>query len=384
MRIRLTKKLTAVDIFSGAGGLSIGAEMAGISPVMAVEFDQHAAATYRRNHPKITANVLQKDIRTVKPLEHTNKCPFILFGGPPCQGFSTANTKTRNLDNPNNWMFKEYLRFIQDLEPEWFLFENVAGFKSFNGGVFAKEVEEALQNPIGDPNKLAYETSSALLDAADFGVPQKRKRFFIVGHKKQSGGIKFDFSSLKKRPMTTVGEALADLPKLDNGQMLHKCAYRFRANSSYAKLMRGKLRKATQNYVTDSKPKIIERYKAIPQGSNWQAAKEKGLLDSYSSTKHTHSGIYKRLEDDQPAVTIANYRKSMLIHPWEHRGLSLREAARLQSFPDSFIFEGPHSYQQQQVGNAVPPLLAKAIFEKIISLTHANQHPNLLNLSRSV
>lgn len=365
----MAKRFTAVDIFSGAGGLSIGAQMVGICPVMAVEFDQYAAATYRRNHPEIAENVLQKDIRIVNPLEHTDKYPFILFGGPPCQGFSTANTKTRNLDNPNNWMFKEYLRFVQELEPEWFLFENVAGFKSFNGGTFAKEVEEALKNPFGDPNRLTYVTSSALLDAADFGVPQRRKRFFIVGHKKQIGGIKFDFSSLKKRPLTTVGEALADLPRLDNGQMTDECEYRFKADSNYARLMRGKLQKAKQNYVTASKQHIIERYKVIPQGSNWEAAKEKGLLNSYTSTKHTHSGIYKRLLEDQPAVTIANYRKSMLIHPWEHRGLSLREAARLQSFPDHFIFEGPHSYKQQQVGNAVPPLLAKAIFSKIIELS---------------
>lgn len=365
----VSKRFTAVDIFSGAGGLSVGARMAGISPVMAVEFDQYAAATYRRNHSEIAENVLQKDIRSVDPLDYTDKYPFILFGGPPCQGFSTANTKTRNLDNPNNWMFKEYLRFVQELEPEWFLFENVAGFKSFNGGTFAKEVEEALQNPFGDPKKLAYETSSTLLDAADFGVPQRRKRFFIVGHKKQSGGIKFDFSSLKKCPLTTVREALADLPRLDNGQMTDECEYRFKADSDYARLMRGKLQKAKQNYVTASKPHIIERYKAIPQGSNWEAAKEKGLLNSYTSTKHTHSGIYKRLLENQPAVTISNYRKSMLIHPWEDRGLSLREAARLQSFPDHFIFEGPHSYQQQQVGNAVPPFLAKVIFEEIKKLS---------------
>ncbi len=361
----MNAKYTAVDIFSGAGGLSVGALMAGIKPVMAVEFDRYAAATYKRNHSDIAKNVLQQDIRTVNPLQYTKKYPFILFGGPPCQGFSTANTKTRNLDNPNNWMFKEYLRFIQELEPEWFLFENVAGFKSFNGGSFAKEVEEALQNPVSNPDKLSYETSSALLDAADFGVPQKRKRFFIIGHKKQKGGIKFDFASLKKRPATTVGEAFADLPMLGNGVMIHECQYRFKAANPYAKLMRGKLRKARQNYVTENKPHIIERYKVIPQGSNWQAAKENGLLDSYSSTKYTHSGIYKRLSDDQPAVTIANYRKSMLIHPWEDRGLSLREAARLQSFPDKFIFEGPHTYQQQQVGNAVPPLLAEAIFSQI-------------------
>lgn len=366
----MEKNFTAVDIFSGAGGLSIGAQMAGISPVMAVEFDQYAATTYKYNHPEISDNVLQEDIRKVNPLNHTDKNPFILFGGPPCQGFSIANTKTRNLDNPNNWMFKEYVRFLKDLEPEWFLFENVAGFRSFGDGSFAKEVEEALSNPINDPDTLSYETSSALLDASDFGVPQKRKRYFIVGHKKQSGGFKFDFEKLEKKPVVSVSEAIADLPKLSNGQMIKETTYRLRkAPSEYAKLMRGHLRKARQNYVTTSKPHIVERYKVIGQGENWKAALEKGLLDSYSSTKHTHSGIYKRLLENEPSVTIANYRKSMLIHPWEHRGLSLREAARLQSFPDDFIFKGPHSYQQQQVGNAVPPLLAKAIFNQIIEHT---------------
>ncbi|MFA5501847.1 MAG: DNA cytosine methyltransferase [Sulfurovaceae bacterium] len=365
----MAKKFTAVDIFSGAGGLSIGAKMAGISPVMAVEFDQYAAETYKTNHKEIARNVLQKDIREVNPLEHTEKNPFILFGGPPCQGFSIANTKTRNLDNPNNWMFKEYVKFLKDLEPEWFLFENVAGFKSFGDGSFAKEVEEALSNPLDDPDTLSYQTSSALLDASDFGVPQKRKRFFIVGHRKQNGGIKFNFDKLQKKPVVSVGKAIADLPELSNGQILEECPYRGKALSDYAKLMRGQQHKALQNYVTASKPHIVERYKAIGQGENWKVALEKGLLDSYSSTKHTHSGIYKRLTENEPSVTIANYRKSMLIHPWEHRGLSLREAARLQSFPDNFVFKGPHSYQQQQVGNAVPPLLAKAIFQKIIEYT---------------
>jgi len=359
------KKFTAVDIFSGAGGMSMGATMAGINPILAIEFDKHAAKTYKANHKN--TKVLTQDIKTVEPLDYIDKHPFILFGGPPCQGFSIANTKTRNLDNPNNWMFKEYQRFIQDLQPEWFLFENVAGFKSFGKGGFAKEVQEALSNPIGDPDTLSYETSAALLDASHFGVPQKRKRFFIVGHKKQSGGIKFDFDNLQKQTCISVKEALADLPELINGQMLDESSYRTKANTPYAKLMRGRRRKSQQNYVTESRPHIIERYKVIGQGENWKAALEKGLLDSYSSTKHTHSGIYIRLLEDEPSVTIANYRKSMLIHPWEHRGLSLREAARLQSFPDNFIFKGPHSYQQQQVGNAVPPLLAKVIFDQIIN-----------------
>lgn len=352
------KKFTAVDIFSGAGGMSIGAVMAGIEPILAVEYDIYAAKTYEVNHPK--TKVLQKDIKTVQPLEYTEKCPFIVFGGPPCQGFSVANTKTRNLENPNNWMFQEYLRFVKDLEPEWFLFENVVGFKSFDKGKFAIEVEEELK-------ALGYETNSKVLNASDFGVPQDRKRFFIIGHRIDKGGIKFNFDELPKiKRKVTVGDALSDLPSLVNGDKIKKANYRIAPTNQYVKIMRHKSKHASQNFVTENKAHIVERYKVIKQGENWEAAKRKGLLTTYNSTKHTHSGIYKRLEEGKPSVTIANYRKSMLIHPCEDRGLSLREAARLQSFPDNFTFKGTLSFQQQQVGNAVPPLLAKVIFEKII------------------
>ncbi len=346
-------KKVAVDIFSGAGGLSVGAKMAGIESILAIEYDIHAANTYKRNHKK--TKVLNQDIKNVNPLEHTSKSPFILFGGPPCQGFSSANTKTRNLNNPNNWMFKEYIRFIKDLEPEWFLFENVVGFKSFNNGKFAKEVEKELSD-------IGYETNSNILCASDFGVPQKRKRFFIIGNK---SGKKFDFNSLKEQDKVNVKDAIYDLPSLENGEQLMSANYKYEANNPYLRIMRKNSKKALQNIVSRNKKHILERYKYIKQGQNWEAI-PKQLLNNYSSTNNMHSGIYKRLDENQPTVTIANYRKSMLIHPTEDRGLSLREAARLQSFPDDFIFEGPLSFQQQQVGNAVPPLLSKAIFDKIL------------------
>ena len=363
MEVFVLKELNAVDIFSGAGGMSVGAVMAGITPVLAVEFDKHAARTYQANHPQ--TKVIPRDIKLVDPLDETEKYPFVLFGGPPCQGFSVANTKTRNLDNPNNWMFKEYCRFVKALEPEWFVFENVVGFKSFDKGRFAIEVEEALAS-------LGYTTNSDVLNAADFGVPQERKRFFIIGNRNKEDlpGIKFDFSTLKRKKKVSVGEALADLPPLKNGDQLKEATYRHEAEHPYTKIMRRKSKAPLQNFVTENKPHIIERYKVIQQGENWQAAQKKGLLNTYTSTKHTHSGIYKRLEENKPAVTIANYRKSMLIHPHEDRGLSLREAARLQSFPDHFIFEGSLSFQQQQVGNAVPPLLAKVIFKQIINYSN--------------
>jgi DNA (cytosine-5)-methyltransferase 1 len=350
-------KKTAVDIFSGAGGLSIGAEMAGIDTTLAVEYDKHAADSFKKNHKN--SIVLNQDIRTVNPLEHIDEKPFILMGGPPCQGFSIANTKTRNLDNPNNWMFREYYRFLKDLEPEWFLFENVEGFKSFANGKFAIDIEKEFK-------ELGYETNSSVLTASDFGVPQKRNRFFIVGNK---NGIKFDFDSLKKQSLVTVGEALSDLPRgLQNGEHREKCSYIKEADSFYLKTMRKKAKAPTQNLISRNKDYVIERYTYIKPGRNWQDIPSH-LMQNYANTKNMHSGIYKRLDPEQPSVVIANYRKSMLIHPEEHRGLSLREAARLQSFPDHIVFEGPLSYKQQQIGNAVPPLLAKAIFEKIIKLS---------------
>ncbi len=355
----MVNKFTSVDIFCGAGGMSTGANMAGITPLLAIEVDPHATATYKKNHPG--AIVLQKDISTVIPKDYVNENVFVLFGGPPCQGFSVANTKTRSLENPNNWMFKEYIRFVKDLKPNWFVFENVEGFKTFNKSKFAQEVEKEL-------GRLGYETSSAVLDASNFGVPQKRNRFFIIGHLKSKGGIKFNFNNMEHLEAVTVNDALSDLPSLSNGELTEVLNYKHPPTNKYTKLMRKNSNKATQNFVTKSKDHIIERYKAIKQGENWKVALEKGLLNTYTSTHNTHSGIYRRLLSHKPSVTISNYRKSMLIHPIEHRGLSVREAARLQSFPDNFIFEGPLSFQQQQVGNAVPPLLAKAIFQKIITL----------------
>ena len=349
-------KKTIIDIFSGAGGMSVGASMVGFQPTLAIELDKYAAETYQRNHKN--TKVLQEDITTVKPLEHISSPVFLLFGGPPCQGFSKANTKTRNLANPNNWMFKEFVRFTEELKPEWFVFENVAGFKSFNNGNFAKYVEGQLQ-------KLGYEISASILNAYDFGVPQKRERYFIIGHRKDCGGIKFQFNDISTSPKTTIKDAISDLPSLENGQKSDCLDYKFKSTHPYAKLLRKGAKHALQNYVSRSRDHIIERYKVISQGENWRSAQKNGLLTTYSSTRNTHDGIYRRLELDKPSNTISNYRKSMLIHPEEHRGLSLREAARIQSFPDEYIFHGSLDSMQQQVGNAVPPLLAKAIFDQI-------------------
>lgn len=348
------KKLTAIDIFSGAGGMSVGASMAGINVMVAVEYDKHAVASFKANHPN--TEVIEKDIRYVKILDKY-KNPFILFGGPPCQGFSTSNTKTRNSDNQNNSLFFEYIRQINELRPEWFVFENVEGITSFEKGTVISRLEKEFE-------KLGYKTKWDVLTASDYGVPQKRNRFFMIGNRLD---IDFHFPE-KNKTVITVHDAIKDLPKLSNGDSFDVLSYKKVKTNAYIDLMRAGSLKSPQNYVSKNKEYVLERYKHIKPGQNWRAI-PKELMTNYKNTENCHSGIYKRLDPKSPSVVIANYRKNMLIHPYENRGLSVREAARIQSFPDNFIFKGNLSFQQQQIGNAVPPLLAKAIFEQIIKLS---------------
>ena len=345
-----------IDIFSGAGGLSLGAEMAGFEICYAVEKDRSAAMTYRYNHPDTL--VLENDIHNIDPLEHiqVGEHVNIVFGGPPCQGFSSSNTKTRNLKNPNNSLFEEFLRFVSVIQPDWFLFENVEGFCRFERGTLRNKVKLCFED-------LGYTVSDAIVVASDYGVPQHRNRFIMVGNRH---GILFQFPEKQEKAYSVI-DAIGDLPELINGQMEDSMPYRCTAKEAgeYARLMREGSQTSKQNYVSRNADYVIERYKYIGQGQNWQAIPEE-LMTNYKDKNKCHSGIYKRLIADKPSVVISNYRKNMLIHPFQDRGLSVREAARLQSFPDRFIFKGGLMHIQQQIGNAVPPLLAKAVFEKIL------------------
>lgn len=350
--------LYGIDIFSGAGGLSIGAEMVGVQVMFAVEKDKYAAETYRCNHNGTL--VICDDIHNINPLQHTTPIgandQLIIFGGPPCQGFSTSNTVTRNMQNPNNSLFEEFVRFVATLKPDWFLFENVEGFYRFEKGTMRAKVKACFE-------ELGYTVNDAIVVASDYGVPQHRNRFIMVGNR---NGIRFQFPD-KHKTSITVKEAIADLPDLSNGQMDDSLPYKCSAKkaSTYAQLMRNGSHTSKQNFVSKNADYVIERYKYIGQGQNWKAIPEE-LMTNYKDKNQCHSGIYKRLVADKPSVVISNYRKNMLIHPFQDRGLSVREAARLQSFPDNFIFKGSLMHIQQQIGNAVPPLLAKAVFEKIL------------------
>jgi len=201
---------------------------------------------------------------------------------------------------------------------------------------------------------------SEVLNASDYGVPQNRNRFFMVGNNQ---GIHFTFPIPNKNKVT-VKDAIGDLPFLENGQKDERLPYRSRP-SLYAKLLRKESPYAYQCYVSRNKDYVIERYKHIKAGQNWEAI-PKHLMKNYKNTKNCHSGIYRRLDPSKTSIVISNYRKNMLIHPFQDRGLSVREAARIQSFPDNYIFEGSLMQIQQQIGNAVPPIMAEKIFQQIM------------------
>jgi DNA (cytosine-5)-methyltransferase 1 len=350
----MSENKIAIDLFCGAGGLSLGAELAGIKIKYAIENDCHSIKTYKANHKEVV--LIERDIRDVSTSECPVKNPFIVFGGPPCQGFSLSNTRTRTISNEKNQLYNEFFRFVKQLEPKWFLFENVEGIVNFNGGLTLRNIKKTFQD-------LGYKIADAVLFASDYGVPQNRNRYFLVGNR---DGIEFKFPERNQKKVT-VWEAISDLPLLKNGAQYDELPYRSSKKiSEYARVMRQGSTCSTQNFVSKNEDYIIERYKYIKQGQNWRAI-PKELMVNYHNLENCHSGIYRRLRAHNPSIVISNYRKNMLIHPFQHRGLSVREAARIQSFPDTFKFQGTIWFIQQQIGNAVPPLMAKAIFDKILS-----------------
>ena len=347
--------MIGIDLFSGVGGMSLGALMAGIDVKFAVENDKHTADTFLTNHKGVT--LFNDDIRNLHTISlKKSKDVTILFGGPPCQGFSYSNQKTRNKANEKNWLFKEFVRVTELWQPDWFVLENVSGILHTERGFFLEQI-------LNEFHEIGYTMSYKLCNAIDFGVPQKRMRFFLVGSKH---GITFDFPEVAKQNIITVKDAISDLPSLCNGADFYSLEYKTNPNSKYAKLLRGNTKTSLCNYVTKNSDLVVERYTHIPQGGNWENIPN-FLMSNYKDHSRCHDGIYLRLKEDEPSSVIGNYRKNMLVHPTEDRGLSVREAARLQSFPDWFIFKGSVGFQQQQVGNAVPPFLAKAIFSKICS-----------------
>ena len=334
--------------------MSTGAAQAGIKVAFAVEQEKNAAAAYRANHPD--CDVFADDIRKLTERDIRNidgSDPTIVFGGPPCQGFSYSNTRTRTLENPDNWLFEEFLRVVKIRLPDFVVLENVQGIVNTAKGVFLRTILDRFDS-------LGYMVNHDILDSSQFGVPQKRSRFFLIASRTKA----IPLPTPKECEPITVRDAIDDLPVLQTGAAVSVLPYRHDRPSQYARSLRGASSSTSGHLVTKNSDAIVARYRSVPPGGNWMDIPD-DLMENYVDRTRCHTGIYHRLRNDQPAVVIGNYRKNMLIHPTQARGLSVREAARIQSFPDSYHFSGTIGFQQQQVANAVPPLLAKAVFEQM-------------------
>ena len=343
-----------MDLFCGAGGMTLGALEAGIRVIYAVEKCPIAASTYRLNFPKVPLYV--GDIRGLEtvpkpPPDHRT----IVFGGPPCRGFSTSNQRTRAPANPDNWLFCDLVRIAQIWEPDWIVIENVRGIKETLHGFFMDQIIQQLQ-------KLRYTTSTKTLNAVHYAVPQRRERTFIFGSRH---GDEFVSPPPSSETPITVDDAIADLPPLAPGASINELPYPHEPTNDFAYRLRRRKLTVTGNLVTNNSPHILQRYPHVPQGGNWTNIPSH-LMGNYADVSKCHTGIYRRLHPARPSTVIGNFRKNMLIHPYQDRGLSIREAARIQSLPDTFLFNGSIGFQQQHVGNLVPPPLAKSVLRQLL------------------
>jgi DNA (cytosine-5)-methyltransferase 1 len=366
-----------VDLFCGAGGLSEGLKMAGFTSIFAVDFDKHAGATYAKNHP--CTELFVGDIANVQTSQilaaAKGREVDLLCGGPSCQGYSTHGK--RQADDPRNFLFEHFVRLAEGIRPKWILIENVQGLLTYQNGYFKKVIIERLRG-------LGYEAEAKVLTAADYGVPQLRKRIFFVATRT---GVPITFpepthgdnvsTKGKLQPYVTVGEALADLPALQ-GERLDPFNYVSGPVNEFLNYVRDGAAQLTlhENRALSTQAMSIARH--VREGEGLRSVPVEFLPERFQKMRRISNGalrqdcttLYHRLSRTRPSYTITcnfrNIASGPFLHPVENRSLSTREAARLMSFRDTYEFVG--SSLPRQIGNAVPPLLAKAVGEHIVSL----------------
>jgi DNA (cytosine-5)-methyltransferase 1 len=367
MVAKLDNKPIAVDLFSGAGGLSEGFRAAGFHIAASVEQHVYATETQMYNHTRwkqYKTRVIMENMRDANRVIaklHSEGIHSVdaVIGGPPCQGFSRSNMRTRNRDNPNNELFRQFVDVVATLEPTALVMENVGDIALFEKGAVVDEIIAAFRS-------IGYYVDMAILNAVNYRVPQKRKRAFFIGMRGKMPIVFPDPYITDPAKFITVWEAISDLPKLPNGNTVDEMPYRpdARLTAYQMKMRRNGRTTVKNNLVTKNNDLVIARYYFIPQGGNWSNIPDE-LMANYADKERCHSWVYHRLLENAPSVVLTNFRKNMLIHPRENRGLSVREAARLQSFSDEFVFLGGIMHQQQLVANAVPPRLAEAVAKSL-------------------
>ena len=347
-------KPTVIDLFAGVGGLSLGFEMAGFEVALANEFDPSIAEAYKKNRPG--TKMIVEDI-TKLPVDETfgpyeGKVTAVI-GGPPCQGFSQKGSR-KSINDPRNFLFRYYFEVVKRVKPKYFVIENVPNLLTTEGGYFKDEIVELFSG-------IGYAVSCGVLCAADFGVPQDRHRTCILGKL----GAAEPISLPKPNGVhTTVWDAISDLSYLESGEGAEEQDYRSAPQSSYQRMLRAGSDELCNHIATRHSKVTLERLEMIAP----ECGKE--MLPEEHHTKSIYSGTWCRMKKDGIAKTITTRydtpSSGEFTHPYLNRAITTREAARIQSFPDTFHFYGSKSSQMKQVGNAVPPLLGKAIAERIL------------------
>lgn len=340
--------MKVIDLFAGVGGLSLGFRQAGFEIVFANEYDKSIANSYKLNHPNTIVN--SEDIRDIdfdkvfKPF--INKVDVVM-GGPPCQGFSQKGKRV-GISDARNFMFQQFVKVVEMVKPEFFLLENVPNILSSENGYFKKEIEDEFA-------KLGYDVKSKVIKAENFGVPQTRRRAVFLGRKRK---LNFEVPE-GNGTKTNVCQALDDLPVLLSGEGKNYFDYEKKPMSDYQKKMRLNSKGIYNHLATKHSKVALERLKLISLNGT------KEDLPAIHRTKSIHSGTWSRLKPDGFARTITTRfdtpSSGQFTLPFQDRCVTVREAARLQSFPDNFIFYGTKSNQMLQVGNAVPPMVAYEI-----------------------
>lgn len=339
-----------LDLFCGAGGFSVGASWAGFEPVFGVDHLKPAMETWIANHPSAIGclgDIRKLDPKTVCAMlkERGVEKITLLTGGVPCQGFTVANRK-HNDNDERNFLYLEYMKYVKEFMPDCIILENVSGMRSTAGGKFESEIKSNMED-------LGYVVTVRMINAAAFGVPQLRRRLIFVGIRRDSDLPKpyvFPKELFSPEHYRTVGDAFSDLPRLNAGEA--KVKYAKPPQNEYQKLLRGDCEQLLNHSAPNHPQSTIELIKSTVPGEPMYATFKQRI----------------RLSWDAPSPTqlAGGIRPSFQFgHPVDSRGLSTRERARIQSFPDSYVFKGGTVQERVQTGNAVPPLMIYHIISAI-------------------
>lgn len=364
-REKLALKPTVIDLFCGAGGLSYGFHQAGFNILAGIDNWEDSLVTYSNNFPETEAintdieYLTQKDIDFI--LKKYKNTIDVIIGGPPCQGFSISGK--RNVNDPRNKLYKAFVSQVAHYKPKVFVMENVPGImRLFNG-----KIKEQI---VKDFTSIGYKVEVKLLSAENYGIPQQRKRVFFVGinHEKILNTSSFEFPKVTHGidnnlfPFVTVKDAISDLDFIPDDVQLDECVnYQLPSNNNYQKIMRKGSKNIHNHVIVIHKKRTKEIISMVPDGGNY-----KNLPRKLWNTRKVNIA-WTRMNSSRPCFTIDTGHNHH-FHYKENRVPTVRESARIQSFPDTFVFYGIKTVQFRLVGNAVPPMLAKAIADNIYSI----------------